>query len=70
MPSYFTIFVNGDPLNCDSFMSLSDILGYLNINIDSIIVEYNKNLVSKSQFDNLYFKNNDCIEIISIVGGG
>lgn len=67
---YFTIFINGDPFNCDSSMSLSDVLSYLSINIDSIIIEYNKDLINKNQFDYIYFESHDCIEIISIVGGG
>nr|YP_009397735.1 thiamin biosynthesis protein S [Dipterosiphonia australica]ARW66921.1 thiamin biosynthesis protein S [Dipterosiphonia australica] len=70
MQSYFTIFINGQPFNCDSSMCLSDVLKYLNIDINKVIVEYNNYIVNKIQFDNLYFKDEDSIEVISIVGGG
>ena len=70
MSDYLTIFINGDPFNCDSSMSLFDILVYLNIDTKNIIVEYNKNIIDKLKFDCLYFKDNDSIEIITIVGGG
>lgn len=70
MLSYFTIFINGDPFNCHSSMSLYDILIYLNVNTDSIIIEYNQDIVNKNQFSSIYFDKYDYIEIISIVGGG
>nr|YP_009400012.1 thiamin biosynthesis protein S [Tolypiocladia glomerulata]ARW69831.1 thiamin biosynthesis protein S [Tolypiocladia glomerulata] len=70
MKNYFTIFVNGDPFNCDCSMSLCDILNYLDIDIESVIVEYNNSIFNKDNFSHLYFKNNDEIQVISIVGGG
>nr|YP_009392146.1 thiamin biosynthesis protein S [Periphykon beckeri]ARW60494.1 thiamin biosynthesis protein S [Periphykon beckeri] len=70
MKNYFTIFINGDPFNCNSLMSLSDVLVYLDINLNNVIVEYNNDIVSKLNFSCLLFKPNDRIEIISIVGGG
>ncbi len=70
MLSYFTIFINGDPFNCHSSMSLYDVLTYLNINLDNIVIEHNKDIVNKNQFNCIYFKSDDNIEIISIVGGG
>nr|ARW60697.1 thiamin biosynthesis protein S [Polysiphonia sp.] len=70
MQNYFTIFINGDPFNCDSSMSLHDILNYLDININNVIVEYNNDIVNKVEFNYVFFKPHDSIEIISIVGGG
>lgn len=67
---YVTIYVNGDPFNCDSSMSLKDILIYLNFNIHSIIVEYNKEIITYSKFDNTFVGMNDFLEVITIVGGG
>nr|ARW69416.1 thiamin biosynthesis protein S [Polysiphonia sp.] len=70
MKKYFTVFINGDPFNCDSSISLFELLRYLNVNIDNVIIEYNNIIVHKTQFNDLYFKSNDFIEIISVVGGG
>ena len=70
MQNYLTIFINGEPFNCDSGMSLHDILIYLRININLVIIEYNYSILKKQDFSNLYVKDNDTIEVISIVGGG
>nr|YP_010619751.1 thiamin biosynthesis protein S [Tayloriella tenebrosa]WAX03764.1 thiamin biosynthesis protein S [Tayloriella tenebrosa] len=70
MKHYFTIFINGDPFNCDFSMSLSDILRYLDIDVNNVIIEYNNDIINKIQFNSLFFKPQDSIEIITIVGGG
>lgn len=70
MNNYLTVFINGDPFNCDSSMSLKDILLYLNFNINSIVVEYNEEIINYSRFDSIFFKTNDHLEVITIVGGG
>ncbi len=70
MQNYLTIFINGEPFNCDSCMSLYDIFRYLSIDINLVIIEYNYSIVQKEDFSNLYPKDNDVIEVISIVGGG
>nr|YP_010851509.1 thiamine biosynthesis protein S [Echinothamnion hookeri]WGH14448.1 thiamine biosynthesis protein S [Echinothamnion hookeri] len=70
MKHYFTILINGDPFNCDSSMSLFDIVTYLGIDINNVVVEYNHEIIDRTQFYSLSFRPNDCIEIISIVGGG
>ena len=62
--------INGEPFHCDSTMSLIDILSYLSINIDNVVIEYNQRIIHKQQFNSLFFKNDDYIEIITIVGGG
>nr|ARW65065.1 thiamin biosynthesis protein S [Polysiphonia sertularioides] len=68
--NYLTVFINGDPFNCQKSMSLLDILYYLNIDIYSVIVEYNYVVIDKRHLQNLYMNHNDSVEVISIVGGG
>ena len=70
MKNYLTIFINGEPFHCDSSMSLMDVLLYLNIDINNIIIEYNKRILNKKDFNSLFFQLDDSIEIITIVGGG
>jgi len=67
---YYTILVNGEPFNCYSRMSLKDVLVYLNFNLQDVIVEYNQRIVNYSVFDKVIVDNNDCVEVITIVGGG
>jgi len=70
MQDYLTIFINGEPFHCNSNMSLTNILLYLGINSDNIVVEHNQQIISKNKFNDRFFKNNDSVEIITIVGGG
>nr|YP_009399807.1 thiamin biosynthesis protein S [Digenea simplex]ARW69626.1 thiamin biosynthesis protein S [Digenea simplex] len=70
MHKYVTIFINGEPFNCNDSMSLANILVYLRINIDNVVIEYNNSILDRKKFDSVVFKNNDSIEIITIVGGG
>lgn len=70
MENYLTIFINGEPFNCESSMSLKSILIYLNFDINFILVEYNKEILNKFELESVFLKNNDCLEIITIVGGG
>lgn len=70
MQHYLTIFINGEPFNCNSSMSLYDILNYLRVDIKLVIIEYNYSIIDQEDFRTLYFNNNDVIEVISVVGGG
>nr|YP_009392367.1 thiamin biosynthesis protein S [Osmundaria fimbriata]ARW60929.1 thiamin biosynthesis protein S [Osmundaria fimbriata] len=70
MHNYFTIFVNGEPFNCPDSMSLYSLLLYLNFEISNIVVEYNNQIIDRTQFDSLFLRQFDRIEIITIVGGG
>nr|YP_009297080.1 thiamine biosynthesis protein S [Ceramium japonicum]AOM66423.1 thiamine biosynthesis protein S [Ceramium japonicum] len=67
---YFKVLINGEPFNCYSSMSLQDILVYLNIDIRSVIVEYNQIVVNYLQFNQILMREGDKLEIITIVGGG
>jgi len=68
--NYFIVFVNGQTFNCLKFMSIKDLLLYLNYDLNTIIVEYNKVIMNSSEFEDLILKINDSIEVITIVGGG
>tara|TARA_Y100000766_G_scaffold103485_1_gene88647 strand:- start:1403 stop:1603 length:201 start_codon:yes stop_codon:yes gene_type:complete len=64
------IILNGKQLSIDKKMSIKDILAQNNIGEKNIVVEVNKEIISKSQWDKTIFKENDQIEIITAVGGG
>nr|YP_010986301.1 thiamine biosynthesis protein ThiS [Pachymeniopsis lanceolata]WOL37219.1 thiamine biosynthesis protein ThiS [Pachymeniopsis lanceolata] len=67
---YNAVFVNGQVFNCHEFMSLKDLLIYLDFNIDFIAVEYNSEILDNSCFHNTFMQPQDSIEVITIVGGG
>nr|QVY58242.1 thiamine biosynthesis protein S [Eucheuma denticulatum] len=68
--TYNTIFINGQAFNCIYSMSLQDLVLYLDFDINTIIVEYNQQIVSKELFDKIFFKHQDRLEVVTIVGGG
>jgi len=70
MQQYHTVFINGEPFNCNISMSLQDLLIYLDYRIENILIEYNKQVITSTSFNKLYLNHKDQIEIITIVGGG
>ena len=49
---------------------LSDLLNELNLKLDAVAVELNKNIVHRENFDNTKLRDNDKLEIVTVVGGG
>lgn len=70
MEDYITVYINGEPFNCESDMSLKSLLLYLGFNLKTTIVEYNSKIVIFSQYSDIFLHTNDLIEVITIVGGG
>nr|YP_009314205.1 Thiamin biosynthesis protein S [Izziella formosana]SCW22459.1 Thiamin biosynthesis protein S [Izziella formosana] len=66
----FNIRINGEPFHCTQSMTVCDLLVYLGIDVDSIIVEYNKNILDMSDLEGIILQDSDEIEIITLVGGG
>lgn len=67
---YNTVVVNGEAFHCFNTMSLYDLILYLNFDLNTIVVEYNQEIIPHHKFDNIMLKNQDKLEIITIVGGG
>ena len=61
--------INGKEKNMES-KSISDLLKNLSLNKDTVAVELNKNIVHRQDFDDTELKNNDKLEIVTVVGGG
>ena len=49
---------------------VSDLLNKLNLKLDTVAVELNKNIVHRENFDNIKLRDNDKLEIVTVVGGG
>jgi|TARA_B100000482_G_scaffold174251_1_gene142627 thiamine biosynthesis protein ThiS len=63
-------YVNDRKIFSDQSFSVSDLLVFLNLNIDLIVIEYNKIILPKSLWKQTVIKNNDEVEFVTIVGGG
>ncbi len=70
LTKYILIYINGEPLNCLPDLSLEDLLIYLDFNLSSIVVEYNKSIIQITDFNKIIIKPGDNIEVLTIVGGG
>lgn len=67
---YILIQLNGKPFNCPSSIKLKDVLLYLGYALDSIVVEYNAEILHDLELSTKIIKTGDKIEILTIVGGG
>ena len=63
-------YVNDRKLFLNQSFSVNDLLVFLNLNIDLIVIEYNKIILPKSLWKQTMIKNNDEVEFVTIVCGG
>ena len=63
-------FLNGQKYFIDSELTILEIVKYLNYNTSLLVLEYNNLICNQKNWDKFYIKNNDKIEIVTIVGGG
>jgi len=63
------LVINGQEkeLECEN---VSELLSGLNLNKDTVAIELNKNIIHRQNFDSAILKNNDKLEIVTVVGGG
>lgn len=70
MAQIYIFFLNGQEYNCQNQLTISDLLNYFNYNLSLLVIEYNSRICQKEKWEKTYIKNNDKIEIVTIVGGG
>lgn len=63
-------FLNGQKYCSESNFTLLDLLNYFNYDLNIFVLEHNKLIRKKENWNQIKIKNNDTIEIITIVGGG
>lgn len=63
-------FINGNKYIVSNEITIMDILIYFNYNTSLLVLEHNHLIRKKETWDNIYIKDNDIIEIVTIVGGG
>lgn len=62
--------LNGDKVVLDSNISLLELLQQKGINPETVVVEYNYNIVKREEWPKIILKENDNLEVIGFVGGG
>ena len=70
MTKMIPFYLNGQKYLTPNSITLAQLLNYLNYNTELLVVEYNKFICPKKDWHTLEIKENNTIEIISIVGGG
>ena len=64
------IKINGENKDIPQNISILKLIESLKINKDRVVIELNKKIVKKDQFDSILLLENDQLEIVTFVGGG
>lgn len=64
------MIINGVNRNFEEGITISQLLKHLNLNLDTLVVEVNLEIVAKSEYTFRKLNKKDEIEIINFVGGG
>jgi sulfur carrier protein len=64
------ISVNGTPREVSEDINLLTLLQDLKLNPDTIVVELNRDVVDKRQYDQVTLAPGDVLELVRFVGGG
>jgi sulfur carrier protein len=68
--SRLEIVLNGKVEKLEKKMELFALLLAKGLNPDSVIVEYNHNIVKKQEWEKIVLQDNDSLEVLNFVGGG
>ena len=63
-------FLNGQKYSVKKNITIFDVITYFNYNDSLLVLEYNNAICNKKNWKKISLKNNDKIEIVTIVGGG
>jgi sulfur carrier protein len=63
-------FLNGEKYFTKDKLTLLELVNYFNYNTSLLVLEYNHSICNKKNWNQIYVRNNDKIEIVTIVGGG
>jgi len=63
-------YLNGQKYFTSFSLTLLDLIIYFNYNKSLFVLEYNNIICNKKNWDKILIRNDDKIEIVTIVGGG
>lgn len=70
MTNIIQFSLNGDFYYTTKNITVYDLIKYFNYNDSLLVLELNKLICNKKKWGGIFIKNNDKIEIVTIVGGG
>ena len=62
--------VNGQSYYVQVTITLFDVINYFNFNDSLLVLEHNNSIPDKKNWKKIFIKDQDKIEIVTIVGGG
>ena len=68
--SIIKISINGEDLEIDSGQNIFQLVSNLELDIDKIAIEKNKEIIHLEQYSEVKLKSGDSLEVIHFVGGG
>ncbi len=70
MSNQIRLQVNGETRTCSSHSQLPELLEQLGFNPRLVAVEYNGEILHRQFWSQTQAQEGDCLEIVTIVGGG
>jgi thiamine biosynthesis protein ThiS len=70
MTKFKNFSVNGQSYCVQVTITLFDLINYFNFNDSLLVLEYNNLICDKKNWEKIFIKDQDKIEIVTIVGGG
>lgn len=70
MNSQKHFFLNGQKYSTEFDLTIIQLLNYFNYDPSILVLEYNHSICNKKHWNNIFIRDNDKIEIVTIVGGG
>ncbi|GAE86881.1 sulfur carrier protein ThiS [Acetivibrio straminisolvens] len=64
------ITLNGKQTEVANGTSLMDLICSKGLEPESVVIEYNQNVLRKEEWDSVVLKENDKLEVLRFVGGG
>ncbi|MCL2700064.1 MAG: sulfur carrier protein ThiS [Phycisphaerae bacterium] len=64
------IIVNGQPQTRETSVTLGGLLAEMNLQPRRVAVELNRQIVRRAQYEHTLLRDGDCLEIVTLVGGG
>jgi thiamine biosynthesis protein ThiS len=62
--------INGSDYLFTKSLTILELMEYLGFNKRVIVIDYNGTILDKTLWEKIFLKNMDCLEILSIAGGG
>ena len=70
MPEIKSFLLNGEKYDSKQMINILELVNYFNYNKSLLVLEYNNLICNKKDWNKISIKDNDKIEIVTIVGGG